>query len=305
MSPVLTIMLGAVLMVAAIVAVVRRLARRRAHEATIAARLGALKSDDPDKAQAGVLLGPQAGPMILRVKFARAGLQISRPTGLAAVAMLLGATVAAVLLGHVLPAIVLPLAVVSGLLGFLELRAAMSMRALVRDLPPMLDGVRQHLTIGASLQQALTRSIEGSGTHVRRHFQAVARRIENGASVAESLAWLAERLQTPEIDMMSAAVQTNVRFGGPIGPALQNLVQILRDRARVIRELKAATAETRMSGWLLAGMPIAGIVGVSFLNPVYARFLFETQTGHTMLIFAFGFQAMGCVAMARVMKLDF
>ena len=69
--------------------------------------------------------------------------------------------------------------------------------------------------------------------------------------------------------------------------------------------LKAATAETRMSGWLLAAMPAVAIVGVTFLNPAYAHFLFETETGHTMLIFAFGFQAMGCVAMARVMKLDF
>jgi tight adherence protein B len=305
MSPVLTILTGLALIGAGLATIARRVARRRAHEAAIGARLDALKPADLDKAQAGVLLGPQAGPAALRVKFARAGVQVSRPTGLAAGAALVGACLVIGLVGHPFAGVLLPLLVLGGLLAVLELRAKLSIDALVRDLPAMLDGVRQHLTIGASLQQALIRAIETGGPEVRRHFHAVSRRIDNGASVAESLAWMAERLHCPEVDMMSAAIQTNVRFGGPIAPALHNLVQILRDRSRVLRELKAATAETRMSGWLLAAMPAVAIVGVTFLNPAYAHFLFETETGHTMLIFAFGFQAMGCVAMARVMKLDF
>jgi tight adherence protein B len=304
-NPLLTILAGLVLIGVGTVGFARRMARSRAAEAILVARLDTLKADGADKAQAGILLGPQAGPMMLRVKFARAGMQMSRPTGLAIGAGLAATALAIGLTGHLLVAVAVVVMVLAGLLLALELRAALSLKALSRDLPAMLDAVRQHVTVGASLHQALVRAIEGSGFELRRHFQPVARRIESGAGVAESLAWLAERLHSPEIDMLSAAIQTNVRFGGAIAPTLQHLVHILRDRARVIRELKAATAETRLSGLILAGMPVAAIVGVAFLNPVYARFLFETATGHTMLIFAFGFQAMGCVAMARVMKLDF
>lgn len=305
MHPLLLILIGLVLIGAGAVALARRMARARAADAIIAARLGGLKPDTIDKVQAGVLFGPQAGPAMLRVKFARAGVQISRPTALA-IGAGLGATVLAIsVAGHFLIGVAVVATMLGAMYVALEIRAVLSLRALSRDLPAMLDAVRQHVTVGASLHQSMIRAIEGSGAELRRHFQPVSRRIESGAGVAESVTWLAERLHSPEIDMLSAAIQTNVRFGGPIAPTLHHLVHILRDRTRVIRELKAATAETRLSGLILAGMPVAAIIGVAFLNPVYARFLFETSTGHTMLIFAFGFQAMGCVAMARVMKLDF
>jgi tight adherence protein B len=301
----LVLLAGLAALVSTAVSAAKALARRRTAEAAIAARLETLRPADHDAAVEGVLLGPTAGPQFLRVRFARTGLHVSRRMALLCGGLYGLGVLALVLSGRPLVGLVAAAAGAAGAAAALQFLAAVRAAALVRELPFLLDGVRQHLIVGSSLQLAVARSVEAAGPDVRLHFTPVVRRIDNGATVAESLAWLAERLQVAEIDMLSAAVQTNLRFGGPIAPALVNLVQILRDRARVTRELKAATAETRLSGLMLAGLPVVAIVGVAFMNPAYAAFLFQTPTGHSMLAFAFGFQAIGCLAMARIMRLDF
>ena len=73
------------------------------------------------------------------------------------------------------------------------------------------------------------------------------RRIDNGAPIPDAVTWLAARLEVPELHMLATAIETNFRYGGRMSVVLANLVQILRDRARVGRELKAATAEIRFS----------------------------------------------------------
>lgn len=305
MSALLLILAGLAALAFTGVAVFRSAARSRAADATLATRLETLRPAVQDAEAAGVILGPNAGPRMLRTRFARAGTQVTRRTALVAVAVLASAVVALVLIDKPLIALALVVLAVAVAAGALEVAAARNMAAVVRDLPFLLDAVRQHLTVGSSLQQALIRSIDNAGPGLRRHFLPVSRRIQNGATVAEGLASLAERLRIPEIEMLSVTVQTNIRFGGAISPTLLNVAQILRDRSRVTRELRATTAETRLSGWVLAGLPVVAMLGVSFINPVYTAFLLETPTGHSMLGFAFGLQAVGCVVMARIMRLDF
>jgi tight adherence protein B len=244
-------------------------------------------------------------PALIAVVLARAELPW-RPEAfwVGATALVTGVSALA-LAGHLRAAALLLLAGAIAPPLWVRRRARRNLAAFAAALPSFLDGMRQLLAVGASLQQALTRTVEGSGPEVRRYFAPVVRRIQNGASVPESLAWLAQRLDMGELHMLAAAVQTNARFGGPISPVLTNLTGLLRDRMRVERELKAATAEVRMTGWVLAGLPPLAAAAIALINPPYMAFLVGTDLGRTLLTVAVGLQLAGVAFMRRIMATSF
>jgi tight adherence protein B len=305
MITLLVLLAGLGLLAAAGTLALRRLLDHERRKAKVAARMVSLRPSTAEAGAADALLGPESGPQFLRVRFARADLHVQRRTVVVAIVAVTVPFLAVSWLGKPLYALAGVALLAAVTYPALEFVAARNVAALQRELPFLLDSIRQHLAVGASLQQAMTRAVEQGGPGVRRHFVLAVRRMQNGATLVESLNWLAARLELPEVDMLAVAVQTNTRFGGAMSPTLSNLSHILRDRARVGRELKGATAETRLSGWVLAGLPVMAIFAITFMNHAYAAFLTSTPTGRHMLVFAFGFQAAGCLVMSRIMRLDF
>jgi tight adherence protein B len=187
----------------------------------------------------------------------------------------------------------------------LRLMAARRIAVMVSGMPFFIDSVRQMLISGVSLQQALGRITAGAEPGMRRYLQPMARRMQNGAAVGDSLVWLADRLDLAEMHMFAAAVQANLRYGGRLSNVLGNLANTLRDRERVTRELRAATAETRVSAWLIGALPAVAFALMCMLNPKYATFFFTDPTGHRLLAVALGLQILGVVAIRRLLRLDY
>jgi tight adherence protein B len=175
----------------------------------------------------------------------------------------------------------------------------------VESLPHFLDSIRQLLVAGYSFQQAFLRAAEDAPPAIRRYLDPAQRRIRNGDTTADALTWTAERIDNPELHMLATAVRTNARFGGAVGPILMELSKMLRNRARVARELRAATAETRMSGLVLTLLPPGGMIVVALLNLTYIQVLWETAPGRRMFAVAILLQLTGTFVMRRLMKLDF
>ena len=131
------------------------------------------------------------------------------------------------------------------------------------------------------------------------------RRIRNGAPLADALDTVADRIDLAEFHMVIATIRTNTRFGGSVGPTLAGLVSLLRDRARVVRELGAASSETRMSARILCALPPVAMALIAAINYGYMKYLWETEAGRHLLMIGVSFQALGMITMRRIMKLDF
>src|SRR3546814_15332642 len=98
-------------------------------------------------------------------------------------------------------------------------------------------------------------------------------------SIAESLGWAAERVEITELRMFAAAVSINGRHGGSIGSTLASLARLLRQATRVRRELKAGTAETRLSGLGLGASPLLLTAVLTTKNPGYTHFFPQPPHG--------------------------
>lgn len=244
-------------------------------------------------------------PRPLRTLLGRADVE---PRGRLVVIFLLVLLTAAFLFGRIFGSL-WGLAVLAGGLAAplvaLQGLAAWRLKAFIEALPYFLDAVRQLLSVGNSIQQALIKACEAASPALQRYLQPTMRRIANGAAIPDAVAVAAERIRTPELYMLATAVRTNIRFGGALSPILGDFAEMLRDRARVGREIAAATAETRLSATILSSLPFAAIGLLLAVNPGYIAVLWTTSIGHKMIIAAVALQITGMLAMRRLMRIDF
>ncbi|MGO1074255.1 type II secretion system F family protein [Inquilinus sp. CA228] len=294
----------ALLVMAGVSLLAGRAQRRRQQQ--MQERLQALRDNMP---KAAGVARPQTtalpGPQFLRLWLTRADIAPTpRSLGAAALAIVLVALIVNWLAGPLAAALAAVTLTFAGIYGLWRL-ACRRLDAFIEGLPFFLDALRQLLVVGNSIQQGLLKAAENTSPAMQRYLQPMIRRVNNGAPIPESIEWLAQRLELAELYMLAAAVETNFRYGGRMSNVLANLIQILRDRARVERELKAATAEIRFSAIVLGLMPLLTAALIFLIKPSYVAFFIETEQGHRLAIIAAGLQLTGMVVMRRIMRLEF
>lgn len=275
------------------------LAEQARQRAVIDRRLGLALSAAPPRA-AALTVPDRIAPLL-----AQAQIEFTtRAVGMAGGLLLLIALSALLAAGPV-TALAVMAGVPTALLGWVHRRAQRRVEALIEALPYYIDAVRQMQAVGNSLAQALERALTDAPAVVQSYIAPVARRLELGASVADAMQMLAERLRVPEISMLAAAIRTNMRYGGSISAVLLNLANILRERIRIKRELKAAISEAKISGRVLIVMPLVAMAALVAMNPDYIDFFLRDPRGHRLAIVAMVLQGLGMLVMRRVMRLTF
>lgn len=308
MIPVLMILFGLLLAGLTGYALWIRWRAEQQREAALTGRLDALKANvfdfeqnTPDPIEAWVAGLPPA----MRTWLAAADLRLRREIVLGYLALSVVLIIlAARFVNPVLALIAVPVLLGAPVLAIWQL-ALYRTTKFAESLPYFLDSLRQLLVVGNSFQQAFLRSVETGNPAVRRYLNLAVRRIRNGAPPADALNSAAERVASVELHMLASAVRVNLRFGGAIGPILADLSNLLRTRARVARELRAATAEVRLSGVVLSSLPIVAMVLLGFLKYDYVSFLWTEHTGRILLGIAVVIEIVGVLIMRRLMRLDF
>lgn len=186
-----------------------------------------------------------------------------------------------------------------------HLRAVRRYNRIIEQLPAFVDRVRQYVITGASLQIAIPRAIESASPLLASVMAPVERRLGHGAGVPESIGWLGRRIASPELAMLAAAADANLRFGGQLGIVLANVVRMMRDRLRIGRELKAATSETRASALVLGLLPLVVAAAIVAIQPQHVMFFIEHPTGRKLLIIIIGLYIAGSLLMQRIAKPDY
>jgi tight adherence protein B len=188
---------------------------------------------------------------------------------------------------------------------YVDARARRRRDGLIHALPFYLDAVRQLMSIGNSLPQALQRAMPTAADTIQSFLGPATRRIELGAPVADSMQQLADRLAIAEVAMLAAAIRVNIRFGGPMTSILSNLAQIVRERLRIKRELASATAEVKVSTQLLVALPLLLTAFLLTTNVGYRDFFFNEPRGHRMAFVAAVLQGIGITLMMRMKRMSF
>jgi tight adherence protein B len=126
-----------------------------------------------------------------------------------------------------------------------------------------------------------------------------------GRPVEEALAAMHERVGSVDFGWVVQAIEINLESGGNLAEVLETIAGTIRERGQLRRQVKALSAEGRMSGWILLAIPF-GLAGVmAFTNASYLSELFTTTPGRIMLGVAVVLMTVGTIWMRKTVKIKF
>lgn len=201
---------------------------------------------------------------------------------------------AGMLLMAVLPPLVLR--------GYVSWRYQRRVQRMIQQLPSLLDYTVRSLKSGRTLADAVLGAMEASSDPLRESMARVERNVRLGVSLDEAIDDFAELYERDEFRLFALGLRINQRFGGNASELLENLIKLIREREQGARQLSAMTGETRMTAYVLAGLPAGLVAYFLATNPRYLAGMWHDPSGQHLLIAAAVLQLCGCLALWRMLR---
>ena len=126
-----------------------------------------------------------------------------------------------------------------------------------------------------------------------------------GMPFPDALKAFARRVPLIDARFFVTAVLTQREAGGNLAEVLDNLSSVIRERSRVKRQVRVASAHGRITGWILSAMPpiLAGVMTI--VAPEHMRSFVNDPLGVRMIIAAVFLQVIGTLAIRRIVNVEF
>lgn len=223
----------------------------------------------------------------IAVNLARANLKLTPPEYVLI-------NVATTLIGFLVVLLVsrsnLILALVGGVVGFylprFYVRHLQSKRldAFNNQLGDTLILLSNSLRSGYSLLQSMETVSKELAQPMSAEFERVTREIGLGLTIEEALAHLLERINSEDLDLVITAINIQHEVGGNLSEILDTIAHTIRERVRIKGQIRALTASQRMSGNVVALLPVALGFFMFMINPGYIGPMITNSCGIMMLI---------------------
>jgi tight adherence protein B len=176
-----------------------------------------------------------------------------------------------------------PLALLIGaLIGFilprmwLNRRRASRLAAFNKQLPDTITLIANALRAGSSFLQAIEMVVREGQPPVTTEFNRVVREVNLGLAFDVALDNMVRRVRSDDLELMATAITIQHQVGGNLAEILDSIAFTIRERVRIKGEIRTLTAQQRLSGYVVAFLPI-GLVGVlfviapKFMEPMFAN----------------------------------
>jgi tight adherence protein B len=151
---------------------------------------------------------------------------------------------------------------------------------------------------------SLAQSVMMVAQHVRApagtEFDIVRREIQFGRDTTEALRHLNERVPNDDLRLLIDALVLQNATGGDLIPVLEMLVATVRQRMQLRREVRALTAQGRVSSYVLALLPVFVGGTLVMLDPIDMSFFWTSLLGGGLLMVALIGVAIGFMLIQRI-----
>ena len=157
---------------------------------------------------------------------------------------------------------------------------------------------------GFALRQAMQVVAEEMPAPICEEFKITIAEINMGLSQDEALKNLALRMPNEDLDLFVTAVLIQGDIGGDLSSVLEKISNTIRERIQMRNEIGALTAQGKMSGILVAALPVFILAAIGAINPSYIKVLFSTGTGHMILGGAVLMEGIGGFVISKLIKVE-
>ena len=171
---------------------------------------------------------------------------------------------------------------------------------LAETLGLMAGGLQAGLSLPQAVDTVVREGNEPMAGELRRAL--VEQRL--GVDITDALDGVGDRMESEDFDWVVMAVRIQREVGGNLAEILHTVAGTLREREYLRRQVKALSAEGRLSGYILTGLPPLIGVYMHFVNPGYIRLLYTTFPGYIMLTAAVLLLGLGAFMMSKIAKVE-
>lgn len=188
--------------------------------------------------------------------------------------------------------------------GWLRWKRGARLRKFEEQFPEALDVLSRAVRAGHAFQSALGMAADELHWPVGPELKKAFEQQNFGLPLREALGQLAERVPILDVKFFVTAVLIQRDTGGNLAEILDNLAHVVRERFKILRQVRVHTAHGRFTGFVLLGLPPFLAVALTIMNPDHMAPLFREHLGHLMLEGVLVMQVIGYFWIRQVMKIE-
>src|SRR5688500_2975800 len=177
------------------------------------------------------------------------------------------------------------------------------MNKFLQLLPDALDLMSRGLSAGHAFTEALQMVASEMPEPISSEFRKTYDEQNLGLSLKLALENLIHRVPLLDLRMCVTAIMIQRETGGNLSELLEKVAYTIRERFRIMEDLKTLTLSSRWSAWLLCGLPIFLAVYMTAMNPTYMEVMWRDPRGHNLLFIAAAMQILGMLLVSKIMKI--
>ncbi|GAB2710594.1 type II secretion system F family protein [Arthrobacter bambusae] len=206
------------------------------------------------------------------------------------------------LLGGLVFTVLMCLIAVIGLVAFLGALTARRSAKFDEQVPDALQMLSGGMRAGHSLLRAVDATAQESEAPMTEEMSRIVNETRIGRDLGESLSDVAMRTRSEDFSWIAQAIEIHREVGGDLAEVLDHVGETIRDRNQIRRQVRALSAEGRMSALVLLALPVVMFIALLFINPSYAHTFTSTVPGYLMLAAAAVMLSVGAWWLSRLIK---
>ena len=171
------------------------------------------------------------------------------------------------------------------------------------QLPDALDMMGRALRAGHAFPTALKMVGEEMSAPLSEEFKEVFDEVNFGIAMQDALVAMADRVPVTDLRFFVIAVVIQRETGGNLSELLTNISAIMRDRIKLLGQVRVLSAEGRLSAWILTLLPFGSAGLIQLTNPKFLAVLYTDPGGQKLIMAALVMMALGVFAMRKIIDI--
>lgn len=220
------------------------------------------------------------------------------------IAMVIGGVLGMIFFGQSVLFLLMAAIALAVPVNVVKVRIRKRLRTINSQLGDTIAILSNSLKAGHSFFQAVDSVSKEMVGPVAEEFTKLQREISLGGSTESALENMVKRVGSDDLELMVTAVLIQRQIGGNLSEILDNISSTIRQRIKTKGEIKALTAQGRMSGWIISLLPffLSGMMMV--LSPQSFTIMFTNPIGIAMLVMALVSEIIGIMLVNKIVSVE-
>ncbi len=171
------------------------------------------------------------------------------------------------------------------------------------QLSDALELVARALRAGHSLGAGMHVVAEEMPSPIADEFGRVFEEQNLGIPIEDAMRSMCERVPNLDLRFFVTSVAIQRQTGGDLAEILDKIGYVIRERFRILGQVKALTGEGRLSGVVLILLPFGLFIFMLNMKPDYVEVLWTTELGKKMSIAAIIAQIVGALVIRKIVNI--